>query len=153
MAAHYSDTRGRRRRSSHGPLFAPVIALAVAGVIAAGYVTYVLWPRWPTTPVSLQSPALPIVIGGTMFNIEPAAIRQPLQRKPGTQERVDLSYLWPSLTPPDPAAKTEDGKPADPNERLFLTIADGRDALNPAERIKTIYPRYLAQTTSAGPNG
>jgi hypothetical protein len=151
--AHYSDIRGRRRRSGHGPLFAPIIALAAAGLIAAGYITYVLWPRWPTTPVSLQSPALPVVIGGTMFNIEPAAIRQPLQRKPGTQERVDLSYLWPSLTPPDPAAKTDDGKPADPNERLFLTIADARDALNPAERVTTIYPRYLAPTTSAGPNG
>ena len=42
-----------------------------------------------------------------MFNIEPAAIRRPLQRKPGTQERVDLAYLWPSLVPPEPAAKTE----------------------------------------------
>ena len=150
--AHYSEVRGQGRRG-HSPLFAPLIALVLAGLIAAAYVTYLLWPRWPATPVTLESPALPIVIGGTMFNIEPAAIRRPLQRKPGTQERVDLNYLWPSLVPPDPTAKPEDGKPADPNERLFLTISDGRDALTPEERVKTIYPRYLAQETKPGPNG
>ncbi len=151
--AHYSDARGHRRRKGHSPLFAPVIAFVTAGIVAAGYIGYVLWPRWPSTPVALQSPALPVVICATMFNIEPAAIRHPPQRKAGTQERVDLAYLWPSLTPPDPAAKTESGKPADPNERMFLTITDGRDALPPAERVKTIYPRYLAQTTDAGPGG
>jgi hypothetical protein len=151
--AHYYDARGNWRRRRHSPLFGPVVAFAAAGLLAAAYVAYVLWPRWPGTPVALESPALPIVIGGTMFNIEPAAIRRPVQRKPGTQDRVDLNYLWPSLTPPDPAAKTDDGKPADPNERLFLTIADGRDALPPIERIKAIYPRYLDLDTQAGPGG
>jgi hypothetical protein len=144
--AHYSIVRGKK---GHSPVFAPVVVFLAVIVLSASYIGYVLWPSWPGSPVSLQSPALPVVIGGTMFNIEPAAIRRPLQRRPGTQERVDLAYLWPSLVPPDPAAKPDINAPADPNERLFLTIADGRDALAPLDRVKTIYPRYLAETTAA----
>ena len=70
------------------------------------YVAYVLWPRWPDAPVALDAPSLPIVVAGVAFNIEPAAIRMPVQRRPGTQERVDLAYLWPSLVPPDPALQS-----------------------------------------------
>ena len=79
-------------------------------LIAAAYVAYVLWPRWPDAPVTLDAPSLPITVAGVTFNIEPAAIRMPVQRRPGTQERVDLAYLWPSLTPPDPAQQADVGR-------------------------------------------
>jgi hypothetical protein len=145
----YASERSRvySRTRRHNPLFAPFLLFVGLIVFATGYVAYVLWPRWPGGPVSLEAPALPIVIGGTMFNVEPAAIRRAVQRKAGAQERIDLAYLWPALTPPDDS--TPDAEhPVDPNERLFVTIADGRDALAPAERIKTIYPRYLAGAAS-----
>jgi hypothetical protein len=122
----------------------------LAAALAVAYVAYVLWPRWPGAPVSLDAPALPIMVAGVMFNIEPAAVRMPVQRKPGTQDRVDLAYLWPSLTPPDPAIKPTVAAPLDPNERLFVTIAGSGDTLAPLERLKTIYPRYLGPT--AGPD-
>ena len=70
-------------------------------LIAASYIAYVLWPRWPDA-VTLDAPSMPIVVAGTAFNFEPAAIRVAIQRHPGVQERVDLVYLWPSLKPPDP---------------------------------------------------
>ncbi len=154
--AHFSDTRhsrAHRRAPAHSPLFAPALVFLGLAGLAAGYVAYVLWPRWPDAPVSLEAPALPIVVAGEMFNIEPAAIRQAVQRRAGTQQRVDLAYLWPSLTPPDPALRAEDAPPADPNQRLFLTIADAGDALPPAERIKSIYPRYFADGASAPAEG
>ena len=44
-------------------------------------------------------------VGGVTFNVPPAAIRVPVQRQPGAQARIDLTFLWPSLTPPDPAIK------------------------------------------------
>jgi hypothetical protein len=113
----------------------------------------VLWPRWPDAPVTLDAPALPIIVAGVTFNIEPAAIRMPVQRKPGTQARVDLAYLWPSLTPPDPARKPSVGAPVDPNERLFVTIAAGDTTLPLTERVQTIYPRYLVAQPTAGPAG
>jgi hypothetical protein len=139
--AYYPGERGRR---GHNLLLAPTLAFLIVAGLAGSYIAFTLWPRWPGSRISLQSPALPVVIGGTMFNIEPAAIRQPLQRRPGTQDRVDLAYLWPSLAPPDPTAKPDlETGPANPNERLFLTLADGRDELAPFERVKTIYPRYL----------
>jgi hypothetical protein len=149
--AHISQARHRRGRG-HSPLFAPFLLFLIIGGLAVAYVTYALWPRWPGAPVSLSAPALPIVVAGQMFNIEPAAIRQAVQRKPGTQERIDLAYLWPSLTPaelPDQQAAT----PADPNERIFLTIANPHDEMPAAELIKEIYPRYYAQTGSAPAEG
>lgn len=143
----------RRRPVLANPLTAPVVLFAGIGMIAAAYVGYVLWPRWPEAPVKLDAPSLPIVVAGTVFNIEPAAIRMAVQRRPGTQARVDLAYLWPSLKPPDPSVQPTIGAPFDPNERLFVTIASGGGALPLMERVRTIYPRYLVPEPSAGPAG
>ena len=152
--AHEHDKRRRRKkRVGASPLTAPVITFVAATLIAAGYVAYVLWPRWPEAPVARDAPSLPIVIAGTFFNIEPAAIRQSVQRRPGTQDRVDLAYLWPSLIPPDPALKPTVGQPVDPNERLFLTIQAADGTLPLLERVQTIYPRYLVPEPVAGPDG
>ncbi len=155
MTAHTHDTaRSRRRhRRAGNPLAGPVMLFAGAALLALGYVAYVLWPRWPEVPVSLDAPALPITVAGITFNIEPAAIRVAVQRHPGTQERVDLSYLWPSLLPPDPAIKPTAAAPVDPNVRLFVTIASGDLTLPLIERVQTIYPRYLVPAPTAGPDG
>lgn len=146
-------SRSGKRRAGHNPLTGPVLLFAAVVVTAALYVAYVLWPRWPEAPVSLDAPSLPIIVAGTYFNIEPAAIRQSVQRRPGTQARVDLAYLWPSLLPPDPARKATVGEPVDPNERLFLTIQTADGTLPLMERVKTIYPRYLAAEPIPGPEG
>jgi len=143
----------RRSRRRRGLSAVPLVLLTAAGLIAASYVGYVLWPRWPEAPVSLDAPALPVVVAGVVFNIEPAAIRNSVQRRPGTQERIDLSYLWPSLEPPDPARKPTVGAPADPNERIFITIQNADGTLPLMERVQTIYPRYLVAEPSAGPAG
>ncbi len=151
--AYVTHRRGRRRPAGHNPLAAPLMAFAGAVVIAALYIAYVLWPRWPEAPVALNAPSLPIVVAGVTFNIEPAAIREAIERRPGTQDRVDLAYLWPSLAPPDPAVKPTLGRPVNPNERLFVTIAAGEATLPLIERVKEIYPRYLVPEPSAGPDG
>jgi hypothetical protein len=151
--ASYADRPARRHHAGRSPLTGPLLLLAAVMVIAASYVTYVLWPRWPESQVTLDAPALPIIVAGVYFNIEPAAIRMAVQRRPGTQERVDLAYLWPSLTPPDPAVKPTLGAPVDPNEQLFVTIASGDGTLPLLERVQTIYPRYLVAEPAPGPNG
>lgn len=143
----------RRRHAGRSPLAAPLVIFAAATLTAAAYVAYVLWPRWPGAPASLDAPQIPVIVAGATFNIEPAAIRMAVQRHPGTQERVDLAYVWPSLTPPDPALRPTPGAPADPNERLFVTIASGDDTLPLMERVQTIYPRYLVAEAVAGPEG
>ncbi|SRR5579885_592377 len=143
----------RPRQAGHNPLAAPLLAFAGAVLIAALYVGYVLWPRWPQAQVSLDAPALPIVIADATFTIEPAAIREAIQRKAGRQERVDLSYLWPSLAPPDPSLKPTVGNPVNPNERLFVVIGSGETTLPLMERVQDIYPRYLVPEPVAGPDG
>ncbi len=147
------SARPRRRPARHSPLAGPVLLFAAAALIAAVYVAYVLWPRWPDTAVTLHAPALPIIVAGVTFNVEPAAIRLAVQRHAGTQERLDLAYLWPWLTPPDPEIQPTVGAPVDPNARLFVTVASGDGTLPLIERVQTIYPRYLVPEPTAGPDG
>jgi hypothetical protein len=153
LAQHSPHAVRRQKRKRGRPFTAAILAMTAAAVIAAAYVAYVLWPRWPDAAVSLDAPALPVVIAGTVFNIEPAAIRNAVQRRPGTQDRVDLAYLWPSLTPPDPARKASVAAPVDPNERLFITIQTGDGTLPLMDRVQNIYPRYLVAEPVAGPPG
>jgi hypothetical protein len=145
----------RRHSSTTGHLFAIALLgglLALAGSVAA----LVLWPRWPVA-IAPDAPSLPIAVGGVLFNIPPAAIRVPVQRSPGTRDRLDLAFLWPSLQPPAakplPAGKPVATDEPPPIDRVFVTIVEQTVALSPAERVKTIYPRYLADTQYDGPDG
>jgi hypothetical protein len=151
--APYPQTRKKRRqRRPRGMLWLP-IAIFVAGVIAAGsWVTYILWPRWPAADLTVDAPTLPITVNGVNFNIPPGAIRNKVQRKPGTQERVDLVFLWPSLTPPDPAVKVGPASSPQAIDRVFLTIAAFGNTLPPLERFNTIYPRYLEPSIASTPD-
>src|SRR5579872_4553221 len=156
MTVH-TISRAKLRRKAHGVLMLPT-ALLVALVLAAGsFVAYVLWPTWPGKPVPLDAPAIPITVGGVLFDIPPAAIRAAVQRHAGPHERVDMAFMWPSLAPPQPDAKAEvktdsvpagsgGGAAAGPptaSDRLFVTIAGLGGVLPPVERLRSIYPRYL----------
>ena len=150
-AAHQPRTAKRARHSASAGLafaLATLVALIVAG---AGIVALLLWPR--TVPDAPDAPALPITVGGVLFNVPPAAIRVPLQRRPGAQERVDLAFLWPSLQPPDPAARPAPSEQAPPIDRIFITIEPQSTAVAPNDRVRSIYPRYLAETQFDGPDG
>src|SRR5690349_15524800 len=102
--ARQHGATAKKRSASAGLLFA-LITLVALIVFAGAFVALALWPRWPGTAVAPDAPSLPITVGGVLFNVPPAAIRLPIQRHPGAQERVDLAFLWPSLAPPDPSAK------------------------------------------------
>jgi hypothetical protein len=158
---HERRLRRPPRRGSHGPLLLPLVVLAAGALLAFLYIGYVLWPRWPGPPVGRNAPALPITVAGVAFNLPPAAIRVAMQRRPGAQDRVDLAFLWPSLEPPDPTAKTpplaKGAEPAPPPrpafDRIFVTIAAAGDTLDPAERVVNIYPRYAETEAAPGPGG
>ena len=131
-----------RSRSSLGPLG---LSSLVSGAILA-LIIYLLWPTWrPTTPTD---PArLPITIGSALFNVPADAIRTRMQRRAGPQERIDLAFEYPSLSPPAPQAHvTADSVEAKPiaTDRIFLSIAaDDGGVVTPTERVRTIYPRYV----------
>jgi len=92
-AAHVTGARSPRhrgaRRGHHRLLWLPLVVFAAVASMAFIYVVYVLWPRWPGPPVGADAPALPITIAGVTFNVPPAAIRVPVQRRPGAQERLE----------------------------------------------------------------
>src|SRR5207244_1386241 len=106
--AALAGMRGRRR----GAPFAPLVVLTVLILGAVGFVAYVLWPRWPGPPVAADAPPLPITVAGVAFKVAPAAMRMPVQRRPGEHERVDLAYLWPSLEPAGASAAPPAGAPS-----------------------------------------
>jgi len=149
----------QRRRAGGGLLLPPLLVLLALMLAAVAYVVYVLWPRWPAIPVALDAPELPITIAGVAFEVPPAAIRVPVQRRPGAQERIDLAFMWPSLKPADTAPKriSPEALPAPGTtltvDRVFITIASAGDAMAPAERLRTIYPRYAAVEPVSGPTG
>jgi hypothetical protein len=148
--------RRRPRRKGRGVLSASVMVSCALIVGAAAFIAHVLWPTWPGAVVAPDAPSIPVTVAGVAFNVPPAAIRMPVQRRAGAHERLDLAYLWPSLVPPDPnASAPAPGAAAasKPLDRIFATLSAAGDKLPPAERIKTIYPRYLAAEPVAQPNG
>ena len=142
------------RRDPRGHIVAIMLAsAATAGAIAL--VAYLLWPTWG--PEASSSPTrLPVSIGATLFNVPTTAIRMKIQRHSGQQERIDLSFTFPSLEAPDApkhvsADTVEDT--AQPIDRIFLSISAHHDTLAPDARVRTIYPRYLEQASLPGQDG
>jgi hypothetical protein len=146
-------------RRHGGSLAVPVLALVFMALCASAFIAYVLWPRWPDPVVAADTPAIPVMVAGVVFNIPPAAMRVPVQRHPGKHERIDLAFLWPSLDPPDPASNSVISSHSIPGtatkslERLFVTISASGDTMPPAERVKSIYPRYTTANPESGPDG
>jgi len=149
----YAATLGRRRRKSGGLIGRILVMFAglVAAGLAAAPVAYMLWPVG--APLTPDAPSIPVTIGGVAFNVPPAAIRFKMQRKSGTHPRIDMTFVWPSLTPPDPAIKPQPTDTPDVTDRLFVTIAASDSTLAPLERLKTIYPRYLDAAPIVGTDG
>jgi hypothetical protein len=139
------DTRKDPR--SHMTLIM-VAAMVAAGAI--GLVAYLLWPTWGVGAANAPS-RLPVSVGGTLFNVPTPAVRRKIQRHSGPQERVDLSFTFPSLEAPEMprhfSADTVEEK-VQPIDRIFLSISAHHDTLAPDIRVRSIYPRYLDQAAT-----
>jgi hypothetical protein len=141
------------RRSLHIPTGLIILTLAAVAAAALAFVVYALWPRWPDAPPQADAPELPIVIGDVLFRIPQAAIRRQVQRRTGTQERIELAFLWPSLEPSAPMPRAN-GAASAAIPRLFFTIsAAASTAMTSAERLKVIYPRYIESSRWIGAPG
>lgn len=118
--------------------------MVIAGAALAAIV-HLLRPTWHAE--TIEGPGrTPLSIGGTLFNVPSAAFRVKVQKHSGPQDRVDLSFDYPSLQPPEkPKHVTmETAEQTQLPERIFLSIAAHNDALSPELRLRTIYPRYFA---------
>jgi hypothetical protein len=133
----------------------PIVAGVGVGLAAIALVAYLLWPTWRTESVG-DPGQLPVSVGATLFNVPTEAVRMKIQRHSGPQERIDLAFDYPSLTPPAaPRHITADmvDEAIQPVDRIFLSIAAHHDALSPDTRVRTIYPRYLADNATQLENG
>ena len=114
------------------------------------------WSGRRPRPLLPDAPSVPITVGGMVFNIPPAAIRFKVQRRAGAQARVDLSFEWPSLEPPDPRKALRPRRRRTSATDMFATIAASDSTLPPIERLKVDLsalsrrqPAYRARRASA----
>jgi hypothetical protein len=150
-AQNFARSTGRDLR---GHLLPVILAGAIA-TAALALVAYLLWPTWEVDGASGPS-RLPVSIGSTLFNVPAGSIRMKIQHHSGPQERIDLSFSFPSLDPPEApkrvsAANMDGALP--PIGLIFLSIAAHHDSLAPEMRARTIFPRYLEQATTVGDDG
>jgi hypothetical protein len=133
----------------------PILVVGTFAVAALVFVAYLLWPTWEIEAES--GPArLPVSVGSTLFNVPAASIRMKIQHHTGPQERIDLSFAYPSLESPETpkrvsAANIDDAM--QPIDRIFLSIAAHHDALAPDIRARTIFPRHLDQAATVAEDG
>jgi hypothetical protein len=133
----------------------PIVLASLVATSAMALVAYLLWPTWEVE-VTSGPVRLPVSIGNTIFNVPTAAIRMNIQRHSGPQERVDLSFTFPALEPPEAPKRFSAGnldEALQPLDRIFLSIAAHHDSLAPDMRIRTIYPRYLEQAATQAEDG
>ena len=133
----------------------PVIVGGAVTACAIAVIGYLLWPTFG--PRASSSPErLPVSVGATLFNVPTMAVRRKIQRHSGPQERVDLSFTFPALEAPEApkhvSADTVE-ESIQPIDRIFLSISAHHDTLAPDARVRTIYPRYLEQTSAPGQDG
>jgi hypothetical protein len=138
------------RKDPRGHMVLIVVA-ATLTVGAVALVAYLLWPTWGAGAATGPE-RLPVSVGTTLFNVPTSAIRRKIQRHSGPQERVDLSFVFPSLEAPEAprhvsADMVEEGTPQ-PIDRIFMSISAHHDTLAPDTRVRTIYPRYLDQAST-----
>ncbi|HEY0219985.1 MAG TPA: hypothetical protein VGC26_09525 [Afipia sp.] len=152
MPSHSSRTlssraAGRRKRHHH---LIPLVTSCVIGASALAAIVWLLWPTW-TFEIAGDPDRLPMMIGDTLFNVPTKSVRVKLQKRTGPQERVDLAFVYPSLTPPEaPRHVTAETVETDlpPIDRLLVSIAAHHDAMSPTERLGTIYPHYWDTNTT-----
>jgi hypothetical protein len=149
-----AQTVPRRRHRRHRGHLVPIVLGSVIAAGAIALVAYLLWPTWE--PDNSGDPTrLPVSVGATLFNVPTLAVRRKVQRHSGPQERVDLSFAYPSLdaagAPKHAGAETEEAVP--PIDRIFLSISAHHDTLAPDVRVRTIYPRYLEKASPPRDDG
>jgi len=133
----------------------PILLVGGLATAALAFVAYLLWPTWEVDAAA--GPArLPVSVGSTLFNVPSGSIRMKIQHHTGPQERIDLFFAYPSLEPPEAPKRVSASDVDDamqPIDRIFLSIADHHHSLAPETRARTIFPRYLDQTTTVGEDG
>ena len=144
LSTPHTARRRRRKTRSH---VVPVLVGAVLAFGAIALIGYLLWPTWQSARAG-DPDRIPVSVGGALFNVPTHAFRRKVQKHSGPQERVDLSYLYPSLeataVPRHVSVETYDEAPQ-PIDRIFLSILAHHDSMSPEIRLRTIYPRYSDQ--------
>jgi hypothetical protein len=130
----------------------------LGGMLAAGavaVVAYLLWPTWQSG-AARNPDRIPVSVGGTLFNVPAHAFRRKVQKQSGPQERVDLSFNYPSLEAPEAprhvSLETFDEN-AQPIDRIFVSLTAHHEAMAPDIRLRTIYPRYIDQPAAMPQDG
>jgi hypothetical protein len=139
-----TTSRSRQWRRSRRSHLVPIMTGGLLAATALALVAYLLWPTWQSRRAG-DPDRIPVSVGATLFNVPTHAFRRKVQKHSGPQERVDLSYLYPSLEASDvPTHVSIENFDAtqQPIDRIFLSITAHHEAMSPDARLRTVYPRY-----------
>eukprot|EP01035_Chromulina_nebulosa_P058748 gene58748-80454_t len=103
--------------------------MLAAGAVAV--IAYLLWPTFRTGAVGSPD-RIPVSIGDTLFNVPTHAFRRKVQKHSGPQERVDLSYNYPSLAAseaPRHVSVENFDENAQPIDRIFVSLTAHHEAM------------------------
>jgi hypothetical protein len=98
-------------------------------------------------PVASGETLVPVTVGGETLTIPANRLRFADQRRPDIYPRVELELKWPdmhALAPDDPALMTT----ARDGELVFISIEPRDTDLDTADRIATIYQKFLVSEDS-----
>ncbi len=121
--------------------------VGVATLALSGY-----WDLLSPKPAASGHAPVKIAIAGETLTIAADRLRFPAERRSGEAMKVELLLSWPELAPPgdsDPVRYTtaRDGK------LIFVTIAPRETDLDTADRLASVYQRFLVPGDSDGPGG
>lgn len=123
-----------------------MVALLLVALAILTFIGYLLWPRWPDAPKMTDPGRLPISVGGVLLNVPRDALRISVQRRSGAQERIDLAFAYPSLTPPGPPPRVTAENATSVRvdiDRIFVSVIAHGGAMSPEDRRRQIYTRYF----------
>ena len=122
---------------------APILALLAVAAAALFY------KGSPTRPAVASKARLSIEIGQSKLLVPALLVRNPDRRVSGRTARLDLMMQWPDFEPPTPPTPKE--AEDRPQNAVFVSIEPADSAINPSQRPKELYARFLLPEVETGP--
>ena len=104
-------------------------------------------------PLPPSATPIDISIGTDRLRVPANLIRFPDQRRPGPRQRLDLALRLPDLSDASTEAPPGLRTTTSTADLIFVTFAARDTELDTADRIATIYQKFLEDGTSEGPDG
>ena len=121
--------------------------LLAAIALVAGAAAY-LW-QLERTRLAPPRSRIAVQIGAAHLLVPATLIRAAERRADGPTARLDLALTWPAMEPLSSTSPAQEGSP--PRSTIFVALEAADTGLDPSQRPKELYARFLAPEVESGP--